>query len=1065
MSSSHDPLPSSLFGSLPTRPPTPPRETLSQDLDSLPKQLIAPQQLASHMRSLHTPPAVASPTSSSTNSINRRKRVGFSSQAQYQDPPVYVDTVARRQQPSPLSLPSSTSRPSKGILKATPTPNILGPASGVYLGHDKPGQTNIADMLESTLQQLAGADRESKVDAYTMLFRGLKASSNLPDRIALQNKMSVFMQFIQRDVASRTPNGAVDSLLVTSALKLLHTFLHFHGIASSIPFDFGVFLIDHCIRSFEDKQALKEVIKHLMQALYLQNFPPDIMTADRVGRLVAALHNLESHLTGKSIIQSRIIVYEKLVKQCPQQMAVHPDWLHDLFTDMLSGIPEIRSAAIKLGLSAAFTLNKDRRFVSRVVDLLNLSVDDKKYVEEFTDRLHAMLKNPQQSTSVPRIWSVVTLFIPKAHQWDYFQSWSKVIQLSFNNSNPQVKKEANLAWSRFTYRFYLDGRLNLKLLRDTLLVLLVKRRGLRESVLGSVRNLYYYAFRPDMNLRMLDETWDLAVAPLMQGLISQGQEDTAGVVQAAAILTGLIDCKTRRVWKENRIEDQTLVKDEELPAIESKWIRANSTRVFELVSPILEHGFAELSTPDSPMRKLWRALVESVASASTKDVKLHDDTAKFVANVFTFLLKVWAKGPSITLDGKKCSSSQFLDSARNLILILIEGLGLLPNPFVEKQLLRTKNNIFSVPGTQSHRSSKNPGSRRPPLHHLFCLLSSITPEVPDDDEFGEFFRVVFAPFFADKNEQAQAELGQELLRLLPLDAPCPYGAWAMAVAKISASLESSQHSHQSTASGSGANLGLEFRDIARVLERGLKSVPNLPWKHWQHLFQSFQRRVKDETGDAGVAFAVIEPLAAVVKDLIPEGAGVVITANCVGAAIELVVSSTQPLDKQASDTARRRLWGTSNAGTRLSSFDPFDNLYKLLTIVLGRLYAGLGFYASDSVTQLLEGVKGFFDRGNHQLLLRTLVAIEDGLACWLEDKDRRITKTDFPGATEAVCILQQPYFGLVLSSSLTSYRCIHCGRGCAISLPTMHLQMICNWKASSHYCVLHLTALTETSLE
>ncbi|KUI70921.1 Telomere length regulator protein rif1 [Cytospora mali] len=864
-------------------------------------------------------------------------------------------------------------------------------------------------MLESTLQQLAGADRESKVDAYTMLFRGLKTSSNLPDRIALQNKMPVFMQFIQRDLAAKAPNGAVDNLLVTSALKLLHIFLHFHGIASSIPYDFGVFLIDHCIRSFEDEQAPKEVIKHLMQALYLQNFQPDIMTADRVDRLVAALHNLENHLTGKSIIQIRIVVYEKLVNQCPQQMAVHSDWLHDLFTDMLSGIPEIRSAAIKLGLSAAFTLNRDRRCVSRVLDLLNLSLEDKKYVEEFTERLHTMLKNPQQSTSVPRIWSVVTLFIPKPQQWDYFQSWSQIIQLSFNNSNTQVKKEANLAWSRFTYRLHLDGRLNLKLLRDPLLSLL-KRKGLRDSVLGSIRNFYYYAFKPDMNLRMMDETWDSAVAPLMRGLIVQGQEDAAGFVQAAAIMTGLIDCKTRRVWKENRIEDQTLVKDDELPAIEPKWIRANSSRVFDIVSPILEHGFAELSTPDSQFRKLWQALVDSVASASTKDVKLHDDTAKFVANVFTFLLKAWTKGPDSTVDGKPYSPSQFLDSTRELILILIRGLGLLPNPFAEKQLLRTKNNNFIVPGTQTHRSSKAQGSRRPPLHHLFCVLSNIPPTVPDDDAFAGFFQAVFAPFFADKSESAQAGLAQELLHLLPMDAACAYGPWTMAVAKISTSLESSQHSHQSTASVNGSSLGHEIRDIARVLERGLKSVPNLPWQQWLHLFQALCHRVKDEAGDSGVALAVIEPLAAVLRDLIPSipsENGSVIATNCVRAAIELVTASTQPLDKQAPDTARRRLWGTSNAGSRPASFDPFDNLYKLLTSVLGRLYADLKISTSDSAMKLLDEVKRFVDRGNRQLLVRALVAIQDGLVCWLEDKDRRITRTDFPGVTEAARSLWQ----------------------------------------------------------
>ncbi|KKY37469.1 putative telomere length regulator protein [Diaporthe ampelina] len=665
-------------------------------------------------------------------------------------------------------------------------------------------------MLESTLQQLAGADRECKVDAYTMLFRGLKTSSNLPDRIALQNKMTVFMQFIQRDLTARMPNGSVDNLLVTSALKLLHTFLHFHGIASSISYDFGVFMVDHSIRTFEDEQASKEVVKHLMQALFLQNFPPEVMAIDRVGRLVSALHNIENHLTGKSIVQSRIVVYEKLVKQCSQQMTVHSDWLQDLFTDMLSSISDIRSAAIKLGLSAAFTLNKDRRFVSRVVELLNLSLEDKKYVEEFSERLRVMLQNPQQSTSVPRIWSVVTLFIPKPHQWDYFNSWSRIIQLSFNNSNPQVKREANLAWNRFTYRLHLDGRLVHNLIRDPLLSLL-KRKGLRDSVLASVCNFYYYAFKPDMNLRMLDETWNLAVAPLMQGLIEQGQEEATAINQASAILTGLIDCQTRRVWREDRITDQSPIKADELPAIESKWIRANSARVFALVAPILEKGFVEVSRPDSQLRKLWKALVHSVASASTKDVKLHDDTAKFVAR-------------------------------------------------------------------------------------------------------------------------------------------------------------------------SGDSLGLEFRDLVKVLERGLR----------------------DETGDAGVAIVLVEPLAAALSEKISDENSDIVLTNCIGVAIELVAASTQPRDKQAADAARRRLWGTSNAGNRLPSFDPLDNMYKLFVILSKKLYADVELHASGPIEQLLDETKYFFDRGNRQLFLRTLNAVQGGLTYWLEDKDRRITRAEFPSVVDAV---------------------------------------------------------------
>ncbi|KAF3764391.1 hypothetical protein M406DRAFT_259837, partial [Cryphonectria parasitica EP155] len=1003
MGSAEDDHHCSLLESLPARPPTPPRETASHDLDVLSKHLIAPQQLLSHPRSLQTPPGVLSPTTSSGDSTARRKRVGFSSQAQYQDPPIYTDPPSRRQQQTPLSLPSSSSRPVKSILKQTAVPNRLGPANGVYLDIDKPGQVNIAAMLESTLQQLAGADRESKVDAYIMLFRALKASSNLPDRIALQEKMGLFMQFIQRDLSYRTPTGTVDIPMVTSALKLLHTFLHFPGIASSIPVEFGMFFVEHCVRSFEDEQAPKEVVRHLMQALYLQNFSLEVMSLERVGRLVTALHNIENHLSRKSIIQSRIHVYEKLVPQCPQQMAAHSDWLQDLFTDMLSSAGEIRSAAARLGLDAAFTLNKDKRLVGRVLDLLNLSLEDKKYVEHIIERLGSMLQNKDESQFVPRIWSVITLFIPSPDQWDRFKPWLDIIKRSFNHSNLQTRKEANLAWSRVTYRLFLDRRLDhkpaLRLIREPLLSQL-RRKGLRDSVLGAIRNFYYYALRPEMNLRMLNEVWEMGVTPLLQRLINSEQGDKANMTQAAAILTGLLDCKTRRVWREDRIKDPMLVKDDELPAIESKWIRANPHHIFELVGPILAHGFAGISVAGSPFRDLWRALVQSVASASTKDVKLHDDTAKFVAEAFTFLLVAWKQGPRPGFNDKPCTPLEFLDSTRDFVLILVEGLGLLPNPFTGIHFVRTKEDQF-LPSAPTQRSVKSHGSKRLPLHHLFLLFCHLPPGIPDDNTTIQFFDSTFAPFFTGKNAKAQADLAQELLRLLPMDAHCPCGTWVMCATKMSAPLERSQHGSLGSSPGAGSNTGLEYRDMVKLLERGLKSSPNLPWTHWNRFFQRLTSRLRDEVGDAGVAVAAVEQLAGTIEDMsLDEHAGGIQTRQF-DAAIEILAVSTHPRDKQALDAAKRRLWGSSNAGARHPSFDPFDNMYRLLVSVLERVYGHIRSCDLDRVTKLLSGVESFFERAHPQLELRALIAIQTGLMCWLEDEDHRITKTDILAQTSA----------------------------------------------------------------
>lgn len=895
----------------------------------------------------------------------------------------------------------------------------------MYLDIDKPGKINIAEMLESTLQQLAGADRDSKIDAYTMLWRGLKASSNLPDRIALQEKLGLFMQFIQRDLTLKSSTGIIDLNLVTSATNLLHTFLRYQGIAASIPNDFGIFLVEHCVRCFEDSNSPKQLVRYLMHALYLQNFAVEVMSLDRIGRLVNALHNLENHVSKKSIIQGRIQVYEKLVKQCPQQMAIHSDWLQDLFTDMMSNVSDIRDAASRLGLNAAFTLNKDKRLVTRAMDLLNLTLDDRKYVELIAERLNCMLQSKDECLAVPRIWSIVILFVANADLWNYLLPWLAIIQATFNHADYAVRKEATHAWSRFTYRLFLDRRLerpkNLTLVRGPFLSQL-KYKNLRESVLGSIRNFYYYAFKPEMTPQLLDDTWDQAVEPLITRLIGQARNDEASITQAASILTGLLDCKTRRNWTDGRIADPAPIADEELLAIEAKWVRANSKRIFALVGSLMEKNFVELALPDSPTRRLWVSIVHSVASASVKDVKLHDDTAMFVAAAFNFLSTVWEKGPTSSLDGKPYGSVRFLNSTRDFILVLIEGIGLLPNPFMDKPFARTKDGDY-IP--LSTRMTKHQTAKRPPLHHLFLLLSRLPPAIPDNEAFCNFFESIFARSFQNKSTKAQAELANELLRLPPPDACCPYGPWVMCANKISASLKLNQDSPPTGSPGSGVNLGSAFREVVKFLERGLRSTPNLPEEPWMLLFDALQSRVRNEAGDAGVAMAVVEPLSIVVKDLVLSDARS-LPLDIVDAATELIAASTQPRDKQAVDAARRILWGTPNAGTRGVSFDPFQQLYTLITSLLQMLYANIGSCRSANVLHVLDQVTRFLGRGNPQLLLQTCAAIQDGMVCWLQDENHRVTNTDFPGIADSVCT-RIHQFQSHRSQMLIGCRYGHCG--------------------------------------
>lgn len=891
---------------------------------------------------------------------------------------MYLDGEGPRQHPTPLSLPRSASKPVKSILKVTAqTPNLLDPTTGSDCDLANP-LANLATMLESTLQQLAGGDRDSKLDAYLMMTRAWKASNNLPDRVALQEKMTLFTQFMQRDIVAKTPEGNLDTSLVNHALTLLNTFLHFPAIASTISNDFGVFIIDHCIRSFEDPCTPKDTARRLMQVISLQNFSSKVMTSDRVGRLVSSLHNIEAYLKGKSIVLSRVLIYRKLVQQSRQLMIVHSDWLLDMFTDMLSNLKDIRSAAISLGFEAAFSIGHEKQLSRKVMEVFNLSYEDRRYIQYYEERLKAMTKDKHESAIVPEIWSVVVLLLRiRLDKWEYTGPWLHIIQNCFNSGDFSTKIAANHAWARLVYLMHLEERAlpkNLATLTRPLISQL-RRKGsgrtseeLRRAVLGGICNLLYYAFKPNTTATLLDTYWDTSVQPILARLLDPTAESADdNLRQASAILGGLFDC-TPRIWRADHIAETSLVKPDELPAIDSKWIRCNTSRVFGAVEPILEQDFLALAKTDSATYKLWKTLVSTVSLAAAKEIKVSRDTALFVTEALSVLQKIWKRG--LAGEGHdECNAVVFLSSARAYLETMTSSLGILP--FTEK-------------------IGKHQTPTKAPLYTLFSVLSTLPPDVPDDEDFAEFLGSVFGPFFVSKGDKARMDLALELMSVIPMETPRPYGTWLLVADNISNWLEPGHNSHHSTGSAGETPVGHDYRDIVKVLERGIRSTPNLPPKHWESLFYAVFERVREETGDAGVAIVVLEPLAKVLAEQFT-GSGVDNAVSCIKYMTELVSVATQPRDRQAVDNARKRLWGTALAGSRSSSFDTFDHLYKAVNEVLQYSYSNFNLADLESTVQLLKEIGGFFDRCNRQLFLRAMVSLQDGLLPWFQDSKRLLS--------------------------------------------------------------------------
>lgn len=1011
----------SLFESLPARPPTPPRET-HHDREALVNAksvLSRPTTTLGVNHSQNTPPNIHTPNSSTARSGNLStsrtgKRVGFSARAEYKDAPCYSE-VRRSKRLSPPS--ASQPKPVKGILKPSASPRQLD--SSLRSDANEPLQpVNISDMLESTVKQLAGADRDSKLDAYTVIVRALRASNNLPDRIALRGKMSLFVQFIQRDIVVKSPTGAFDSTLINKALTLLDTFLFFPAIASTIPSDFGVFILDHFIRSLEEQSIPKDMARRLMHIVAIQDFSPRVMTSDRVRRLVNALHDMDGPLRGKSTVVGRMRIYRRLMTQARAHMSTHTDWLNDMFTDMLSNVRDIRDSAIRLGSDAAFIFGKEKVLSRKVMELLETSIEEMTYIEWYHDQLSKMAKGPEKAV-VPRIWSVVVLLLRRPlDRWRFSNRWLHLLQTCFNCSDVQCNREANFAWNRFVYITNLDEHTFNKRF-STLYTPLASQLGKpnisdqkREVVLGGLYNLYYYAFKPSTNPAHVDAYWDISVKPLTDSLVPSKKKGPEAVAEhfqrATCVLTSLLDSSTPRIWKDERIRDSPVAKPEELPAIDPKWIRRNASKVFQVISPILERQFCHVSDKTSGTHRLWQTLVNSVVLAASKEIKVSLDTATFISEMLSFLLKQWQTGtPGNAEDPEK--ARQFLRSTQDLILTAVEGLGLLP--WTEKMVSLGRLSQFAPVATPSHRPGRNLDDARAPLQHLFGLLLRLPPGIPDDDHYLDFIRSVFSPFFsAQKSVKARSDLAMEMLQTVPNWSPPvssqPYGPWVFASESLIASMNASQSSAQTTSSSGDTVLGHEYRVVIRLLERGWKETPNLPLEHWHSLHAALASRAVDEVGEPGRAIGVTEPIAKMVRDALPADQPTVVSTRLLQVAAELVSTATHPQDRHVLEAARRRLWGTAVTGSRTASFDPFDHLYKLLNDILLRLYdMDPSDDVSKSATPLFSEIAKFLSRCNPQLVPKSIKNLESGLSAWIQDKRGILSGRRDPTRAEAVSIL------------------------------------------------------------
>ena len=631
------------------RPPTPPKESASK--------LFEENSLQHNIAIRHLLDTPEESPSSSTEYFKStperaRKKVGFSGWTIFHKPPSISTKGYDSDELRPLP-PSRDCKSSKSILK-------LSAEHATLVGNDALltfDNRSLPAMLRSAIHHMASDSRASRLDAYGSLLASLSTYEDVPNVQELVEVVNEITSHIRRDVSMRLgEDGSIDFQIVTQALKLVTVFCCTPSLAANVPEDFRSFIVDLSLSSLEQKLP-KILVSHYMHLLERQKFGSKIMNAERTNRLLAALDTITTRVRGNRIVGHRLMIYQRLLSQAKSVMASKVEsWIDHLVAGLLSTVKDIRTRAITFGIEAGLRLGTTNNVSEACLEVFNRQPPEgKKVVDLLCDRLAQMVTVKDDACHVAQIWSVMILFLRSRRQqierWEHLKAWLIIIQRCFNSGDAQVKFQANVAWNRLIFAINIEFTASAKtttslsmakMLRQPIVSQLERNRIekskeknsklTKQVARASYCTLLYYALRPTATHAQLDQYWDLYVVDLIPKSFAANKSD---INHACDILAALLFGHGQpRVWNENRANMNGPIESDELPCLDSKWVRSRAGKIMQVFDELLNAADWQLESGRvAPVILSWRSFMSALGQASSKEVKVSTDALTAVAQI------------------------------------------------------------------------------------------------------------------------------------------------------------------------------------------------------------------------------------------------------------------------------------------------------------------------------------------------------------------------------------------------------------------------------------------------
>jgi Rap1-interacting factor 1 N terminal len=955
---------------LPESLPSPPESSLKEGQQSG----IVNETLRAEAAIAKTPqPPPASCTASAEGGSGKlRRKVDFS--------PWTTSTDVTDAEVSIKSLPPSREcQSSKSILK--PGPPSVPAQEGSTLRTD-----DLATMLDTTLRQLASADRHIRFDAYSTLCSTFKAYTELPAGQITKEKIQALLDFIKKDLTRQHGESMQPSETngMLQALKLLVIIVWNKRLSVYMPNAYQSFLLDHSTRTIEEHKMPKVVMLHYLHLLSTQEFSGGIMTTGRAVRLLETLKDLSEHVKGNGVISERLMVYQRILEQARGAFKSRPScWLAQLLAGMTSSIPDTRKKAINLGRRATTALGSSLTVATALREGLDaLGEQDDVLSSTMCKRMAKMMKTVDERRQVPQIWAVVMLLMRglehKIHGWQRLSDWLRIIQKCFNCSDSEVRVEANTAWNKlvFVSRPYESTKSYLtEMLMKPILAQLERPcneklpKSTRNSAFSSYCNLLYYALKPAASFKQYDAVWEEYIAPAFkEPFLSNGHNSD----RACRILGALFWRDKVSSWRESRALDVAPVEPEELPLLDCRWIRSRTRPILE-VFEILFHSsyWGPAAYPDTAFIAVaWRNFAKALGDACRKEVIPSTETIDAVGHVSKFVMRACQEGSEFVKGPVEDFARQFHFICKTIIL----ELG--PLPFAEGSVSKA-NDTSSITGKSQGRS---------PIIGLLEAAQSLPQNGKDDVYLDMVSDLLQLTSKGRSSPEGRIRFYRQCTEAVLVNGRCGPRqrlTWSV-ISKVA-------HSEISTGEATSSIDSVIAEDIAtdieKILERGVPyQMVSIEHESWTALLKQSLVFTK---GFDRARMIVIDRLATFLKTQI---------SNEGSACAATVVQELLPIIQSPSIFTNRKTSSKTLKRQQEDAMSLYRRAVNLLNVHLSSMYDIADPYDEATFRSLVDAAALALRVRSTDYRLASLTEMQESLAMWLEDEQRLMTTESRAGS-------------------------------------------------------------------